>query len=463
MKRLFALGGAGAVAAAAVLLSGCLVIKAPSVAAQQNTIGNLQLSTTFCASNSAAGSTCTNLGNSGAPATAGDGQAMIGYRVSSAAVTPATITSTNNAVIFSANASYGAELQRLNPAPTGQKWVGYISQVRTFDPAVNSEFSVAPQFTLGQGADGSPFATPFAFQVVSGFRLVNANAASDRPAICAAAGNSSDIQPVNGGVATTICLDSQDPVTLGTSTSVATRDLGILAGGAAATVNPGQTATLTFQAKYSGTAAAGANFALSATTTVPAATATPNAINFVPQDNQQAPVSVAVNVPSGTPAGTYDVVLKAALANGQSRQGVGKITVNAVAAPPPPVTIVNNPVKVVKAPKRLNAKVRFRVAVGKNLQLLRLNVVGAPTKARINVKCVKGCSLNKASLSSGKSVNLAAFFQGKTLKPGVKLEIRVTKSGFLGQFFRYTINSSGVKGTECTISLKGKIGSCTPA
>lgn len=132
---------------------------------------------------------------------------------------------------------------------------------------------------------------------------------------------------------------------------------------------------------------------------------------------------------------------------------------------PPATNNGNGPAVVVTQPsKRLTAKVRIRVALGRRLQVLRLNVVGAPTKARIAVRCVRGCTLNRASVSSGPTVNLSALFRGKTLKPGAVIEIRVTKTGFSGQFFRYTLAESGIRGTECSIAPKGgTLSGCTPA
>lgn len=129
-------------------------------------------------------------------------------------------------------------------------------------------------------------------------------------------------------------------------------------------------------------------------------------------------------------------------------------------APPPPAAPAPPPPA--KPLPRLNARVRFRVQLGRDVQVLSLRVVGMPRGSRVSIACSRGCKLSKVTVSSGAAVNLSALFRGRRLPPGVTIIIRVTKRGSVGRYFRYRITSANVRGTECSISAKtGKPTGCS--
>ena len=74
---------AGVVVAATALASGCVVLTAPPVASQLQTVGDVQVSFTACATNA---TTCTNKGNSNSLPATGLSQVLLGFRV------PASVT-----------------------------------------------------------------------------------------------------------------------------------------------------------------------------------------------------------------------------------------------------------------------------------------------------------------------------------------------------------------------------------
>ena len=310
------------------LTSGCVVFTPGSVTfAQQQTVGNVQLTFTVCASGTVAGS-CAEKGSSASNAATGTGQVLVGIQVPARVGLPASFTSTGpEALVFSDSPSYAAELQRLAPAPAGQRWVGYLSAVTNYsDTSGPQSAPVTLSLTLGQGADGSPFVGSLSPLIVLGGRQVIAASPGTRPVVC--------LDPnlrmpfIENPSTPAATLDTcGDGVTVFSAVLSATRDLGILSAGATASGAPGSLVSLPFTLRYAGTASATANFALAATTTLPNATlaVTPGAIAPATDSDNQA--QVAVGIPAGARAGTYDVTLTARLANGQTRNRTGKLTV----------------------------------------------------------------------------------------------------------------------------------------
>jgi hypothetical protein len=442
MKRKRLLGAVVSVSAAFLVLPGCLVLKSES-STQLDVTGNARLSFTICGSSNAASSTCTDLGNSGSNATSGNGQALIGLRLPTNTVAPATFTSTDTALTMTKSDTYTAELQRVSPAPAGFQWNGYISQVRTFSGGP-SEFIMQPLISLLPAADGAPFVTPLKYRTTSGLRIVDATHVSTRPVVCAAS--------VTGGSddASTYCIDYPTPAVLATDRTRSTRDLGIVPSPTSVSVEPGQAAVLNYTLQYSGTATGPAAFTLTGSTTLPGATASPSVLNFTPLTNQSAPAAVLVNVPANAVPGVYDVVLKATVNTvaTQTRQAIGKLT---VVAPP------------VNAPPKLTPLVKYKAQLSTTrVRLPLLRVTGAPSGARITVRCSGGgCTLPVTlRVSNGAAVNLQGLFARKVLRPGLVIDIRVRKSGFTGRFFRFTFSKTGVKTVQCDINAAGANSKC---
>ena len=328
-----------AVAALAFALSGCVIIKSNS-SAQLDGIGTVQVTTTFCASdtNSDAGysppdSDCQgptkggNSDNDSSNAGAGTLQLLIAYRIPTNSTAPDAITTTNpgggSAVTFTQSSSYASELESGSPAPSGQKWVGYVSTVQGYTEASASQyFTVAPNFTLQQEADGSPFTGPFNYRVAAGFRRVNGGSPASRPVDC----GSSLTTIQNEGAGEQICVDSPTPAALTTSLQQPTQDLGILEPSTPETVKQGNVARVNFDAVFAGDGNPEPTFSLSTSTDVPDAEAMTNTPTLTPSEGSN-PARVTFRAPVDTPPGTYYVTLTASLANGQVRSSTRELVV----------------------------------------------------------------------------------------------------------------------------------------
>jgi hypothetical protein len=319
---------AAAGAAAAVMFSGCAAFQIGSIQ-QVEPGGSVRVGSTVCAQGSAVCGVLT--GDLNVPAADSLIQVLQAYRVPVGAIPPAGFTSNNALLTFTKSATYSAELQRLAPAPAGTVWIGYISTNAlnyTTAGVVQSFVTNNIDFGLAGGADGSPFQGPFNYLEAMGGRVVSGALPATRPVNCGA-------NLIDFATDSTVCVD--DTIFGGTATAAGfdqqTRDLGIVAGAATASAPAGQTAQLVFQAKWAGNAAF-APITLAASTTLPGATATANAITFTPPTDSTLPVTVSVPVPAGAAPGTYDVTLTATINANQSRTGTGTLTV----LPPPAVT-----------------------------------------------------------------------------------------------------------------------------
>lgn len=325
--------GRGAIAVVAIggavlASSGCVSLD-NVFADQDDVVGDVTVFGTACQSGSA-GCSGIDIANGDLAGTTGEGQLMVGYRIP-ANVTPPTVVEGDTAgVTFSASPTYAAELERLKPAGPGRRWAGYISTTMDVG-AADKNIALRGRFGLQQGADGAPFAGPLAYRMVIGERPVGPDAPANRPVVCGP-----DL--VQAGPDLTICVDSPLVATIdGPDLTEATRDLGILTG-ATGSGQAGTTVTVPFTARYAGSSTAGANFALSAATTVPGGTAVVTPGSLLPATDSSNPVSVAVAVPAGTAPGNYDVTLTATLGT-QSRVRTGTLTVVAPpAAPAGPTT-----------------------------------------------------------------------------------------------------------------------------
>jgi len=261
-------------------------------------------------------------------------QMKLAYRIPSAVTAPASFVSTDpsggSAITFTQNASYASALTALEVPGAGKKWVGYLSNVQSYTTSGYQYFTVAPQFPLPQASDGSPFQTPFNYRVVVGFRNVNESttgATSSRTVTCG-----TDSKALYDDALATadpqigICVD--DPADISTDLSLATRDLGVVAGSPQA-VNAGSQATVPFTLEYSGTSSP--SFNLSGSSNLPGSpTVTPSQSSITPGSNSNTSITATVNVPPGTTPGTYNVTLTASGtggAAGQNRSKVNTITV----------------------------------------------------------------------------------------------------------------------------------------
>ncbi len=305
----------------ASLAAGCVVLTGAGGGQPQTLIGDYLVRPQICASGS--GPAC-DLGNTGAIASPGIGQLLVGLRVPVDVVPAATATSSGpEALAFSQSPSYAAELERLAPAPPGSRWVGYISAVGNYSSTSGPQSLDLRIFSqLRQGADGSPFASRVNTQLRVGGREVTPTAPGTRPVACGPSLTAVfDDDPAATTQARVICVDSD----LGFTALL--QDLGILAAGARASSQPGTLAILPYTLRYSGIAFPGIDFTLTATSALAGATLAVTPGSLAPASDSDAQALVAVGIPAGARAGTYDVALTARLANGQARTGIGRLTV----------------------------------------------------------------------------------------------------------------------------------------
>ena len=429
----------------AFAFSGCVNIKNVN-GIQQDTIGGVNIGAVVCASGS---TDCPGNGNSSAAVSDNTDlpmQLMVGYRVSAGAVAPATLRFFDDdglGPLFTRDAAYTAELQRLAPAPAGEEWFGYLSSQFTFN-GVSSPKSVPILTRFGLPSNnGLPFTSPFRLQVVVGFRLITADSPASAPVACG-----TSLTTANN---LTVCVDSPVAANIGSSVSAPTRDMGVKAG-AAQTIAAGQVASLPFILQFGGPVSPTFLFGLSATTTIPGASAAVTPSSVVPANNDPTTAIVSVPVPAGTAPGTYPVTLTATLGT-QTRIATSSIVVPGPPGGPGGGTTGGLPSlsNLSVSPKSI---FRFRGAKPATLKVtlaqagtLKVAVTRAAQGRRKNGKCVaptgalirngaKRCTrfvsvttITKANLAAGvRSVT----FSGRNRVPGLyRLRVTVRTAGLV--------------------------------
>jgi hypothetical protein len=322
---------------AALLLGGCVVFKIEPSAVQNGTVGSVHVTIVACASrtgSSPPSGSCSRTGNSGRDATDGDiSQVLVAFRIPNGSSAPSSFSSSSTGpsnpgpqLNFTRSDSYTSELQRLNPAPEGFRWVGYISQSFTYQSSGEQNFTASLDFGLPRGKQGHPFAGPFAWRPVVGARTINAPTDASNPVTCTPFVSEGDATvPGFGGGSGWICIDAPEPTSLDSFFLVRTRDAAILPG-AKAKVRAGRTARLKFLFQYAGPASPAA-FTFSANTD-----GIPDSTNILPRTytplgDSTRTVTVSFKVPKSTHKGTYTITLRARLPDGETRSGAGRLKV----------------------------------------------------------------------------------------------------------------------------------------
>lgn len=326
----------------ALALSGCAVFNGTPSASQPKTIGNVAVQFSVCASQPAGATpgSCSNEGNSNGTAGNGPSQLWMGFRVPTGSVAPSSFTSSSTGptnsgpqLTFTQSSAYTSELQRLQPAASGEQWVGYVSQWVNYSSTTGDQnFTATADFGLPQSSTGAPFAGPFTYQLVVGGRQYFGSGST--PAVTEGIDCQ---QSLTTGYSTSptgdsnwICVDDQSPSTLGQDASLATRDAGIVPG-SKVTVKAGKKAKTHFTFEYSGPAP-GASFTLTASSHLRGAKLSVSPKTITPSGTSSTPVTVTVTVPKGAKATTYKIKLTATLPDGESRTGTDVLAVKAVEA-----------------------------------------------------------------------------------------------------------------------------------
>ena len=302
------------VAVCALTLSGCVALKTVD-AQQEDLIGAIDIVVTGCGSK--ANTTGCGLGHSGLESnTTGTGQVLLGVQIDSGFVPPATFKTnfSDGQQPFTASPSYTAELTRLSPPGAGRKWAGYISDARTYTPGklITAQVPIIRPVL----PDGSPSPSGFGFNWVIGSRgVIEPDSPATRAVACGDDLTATSIPNL------TICEDAEGG--LGAS---GFNDFAFLTP-APVTVQPGQTAIVPVAGKLTGPARPALNFALTATTTVPGATALTNVPTLAPPGDSTTSVTLSIPVPPSTAPGTYAVTLTGTLSSGETRVATGTVIV----------------------------------------------------------------------------------------------------------------------------------------
>jgi hypothetical protein len=413
----------------AVALSGCLSLK--STGAAQTAPGKITLKVVVCASNykhvGAPNWTDCQPGNVGKivaedvnredAMTGGFGQILVGFRVPLNTVHPTVFSSKDGATGFTLSASYTTELQRLFPAPGDQQWVGYISTVKEYNPAVAAsrvgELDV--DFALPTSADGSPLAA-FRWRPVVGFRQ---------------GGNADAAVTCGNDAVGKYCVDSPPRAQMSDDITTNVSDFGVLPG-ASATAYAGTTALVPFALRYSDKAKLGReSFSLTARTDVPDGRALADLPSVDAAPDSTNAVSALVAVPAGTPGGRYSVTLSAATgAPPITRANSGTIFVQSLPPGPPPSA---NPAQVDTFFKPTRAGTRVQ----------RLVVKSVPTGGTVRVACRgRGCAFKSKTLKKRGRVSLTSLFRHRRLRSRTGVEIRVTAPNFIGKVFTFKMRKT---------------------
>jgi hypothetical protein len=309
----------------ALLSSGCAIVKFGGSGG--GPLGQVQHSIRICASGPG-GNQCPEKGNLGVDATSGLRQLLLGAQIPADVGAPASLVSAApTSVPFSESPAYAAELQRLQPAPAGRKWVGWISPVINYSTAnpLQQSLFVTARWQLPRGPDGSPYPTATLTSTwVVGIRNITFDALGDRPVACGPS-LTQVFTDGPGDQSFVYCLDSQVDITSESG------DYGVVTTGARASGLPGTVATMPFILRN-------ANFdpgifgaiPVRATTTLPGATVALTPGTLRPGANGDGVAFTAVGIPADARPGTYEVTFTADVGS-NGRTGVGTLT---VLAPP---------------------------------------------------------------------------------------------------------------------------------
>ena len=332
-----------AVAAVAVALtmSGCVVFSVQPSASQSQVLGSVRATISVCATQSSSPpSGACNRDDRSDASDSNDVQVLLAFRLPAGAGSPGSFTSTRTGpsnsgpqLTFTKSPSYTSELQRVDPAPAGYEWQGYISQQVTYSHSGGEQnFDATIDFGLPPGANGAPFAGPFIWRPIVGFREpASGPGDASEPVHCGSTIYDfyvpSGSQNYGG-----YCADDPSSAQLHSMFVLPTHDARVLPG-LPSTAPAGTTAVVPFAFLFAGPSTPAASFTFGATTGVGGTAATPSPGTLVPASDSTSIVKVAVPVPVGTAPGTYAVNLTASLADGETRAGTAQLKVT------PPCTV----------------------------------------------------------------------------------------------------------------------------
>jgi hypothetical protein len=442
-----------ALAVLTVALSGCLSLKTNE--ASQSAPGKITIKSVVCASKydhvakpdwTDCQPGANNVGllfkdQTRADATTKDfGQLLVGFRVPRGTVGPQTFAS-KDGTSFTLTPSYTTELQRLFPPSADQQWLGYISTVQDYDPAVaakrTGELSV--DFTLPPPVGGTPLST-FRWRQVVGFRQ---GGDADAAVVC---GNDA-----NGK----LCVDSPPHADVAVDLKTDVSDFGVLPG-TSTTAYAGTTAVVPFTVRYSDAAGLGAkSFVLSASTELPQAAATTDARTIDANPNSSTRVVALVPIPANARPDQYEVTLAAAIgAPAATRSNTAKLVVE----PVPKLASGSS-----APPARNGARVDFVWTPTRSGTTARSLVVrNAPAAGEVAVACRGGgCGFKTKTFKKRRTVKLTSLFRKRKLRPRTVVEIGVTAPNTISKEFTFKVRKFVLKASKLRNAPAAKV-RCVP-
>ena len=98
-------------------------------------------------------------------------------------------------------------------------------------------------------------------------------------------------------------------------------------------------------------------------------------------------------------------------------------------------------------PPKIVAGIAYKYEAAQNGARFRfLDVRGAPRGARIDVRCSRGCSHQRLRVRT--RVMHVKSFRGRYMPAGARIEVRITKSGWVGAYRKFTVSAGDVTTTD---------------
>ncbi|MEA2448787.1 MAG: hypothetical protein QOG63_719, partial [Thermoleophilaceae bacterium] len=285
------------------VVAGCGVEVESQASRQLDVIGDVEVSTTICATMDSVDSApgCSPLSSDHRA------RSLVGYRIPAGSRAPDELESTGDVRLsYVRDAGYGAYLDARYPSD-GAHWVGYVSEVHEWAAGEAPRWTVAPRFSLP--AAGSPHEGPFEYASVAGYFVPGDGAGDSAPPVCDEVA-CPDTAPILGSQPTNdLALVS------GPSPGIAQNDEGDVPVGL----------------RFAGPERDDARFELSASSDLPGAAVAPRDGSFAPPAGDAGSTSasterVHVDVPGDARPGLYTVTLTAR-SGGQVRSGTTEFIV----------------------------------------------------------------------------------------------------------------------------------------
>lgn len=317
--------------ACAALLGGCVGINGASTS-QPESLGPVQLSVSACASGSPG---CGTSSNTGAIYELIEGesleaQALLAIRLPVGSTPPDSLTANlggGGQLAFSRSTSYEEQLEALEPAPSGERWWGWISAKFTYSQKSKQSFSVSLTTSLPHPSDDSPLESPMHWRPVVGARAISPGLAATRSVKCGT--ETEDLyagyNEIGGSGSTVVCVDSPSESATRGFLGAPIVDFGIL--GTSVEASPGGTVTAAFVARRTGAPDPSTTFALNAQSAIPDGSLSIDRTSVSLGGDSSQPVLATIGVPGGTPPGDYAVTLTATAAGKPARAGTVTVKV----------------------------------------------------------------------------------------------------------------------------------------